>query len=174
MVSLRVASQSVRKALSALLMLVLALAPFEARFMMAAHAGSHEQTASTSTSTHDHTQHATGHHDQASHNHNVLAHHDGVQAAADDVTGSAPEHHDHSGGPDGACCGTFCHSACIDVAILDIPNPSPSMAFDRLTATPLIAVAQGQLQRPPQAPCRFNRRFVHGSVQMCTRPIGRA
>ena len=149
MASLRVALRSVRGALSALLVLVLALAPLEARFIMAAHSDSHEQTASASASPHDHTRHATGHHDHKSHKHDIVVHDDGVQAAVDDVTSLAPEQHDHSGGPDGACCGTFCHSACIEVAVVDIPGPPPSMAFARLTRTPLVAVVQGQLQRPP-------------------------
>lgn len=140
-------TRNFRHALSALLMLVLALAPFEARFMMAAHAGSHNGTASASASTHD--QHATGHHDQTSHDHGVLAQDDGVQIAVDDGAGTSHEHHDHAGGPDGACCGTFCHSACIAVAVFDIPSLMPSTVFDQRASAPLIAVVQGQLQRPP-------------------------
>lgn len=149
MAQLRLRIPNLRRALSALLMLVLALAPFEARFMMAAHAGSHVDVGSARISTHDHTRHATGHHDQASHKRGIMHDHQSVQTAVHDATSTAPEHHGHSGGPDDACCGTFCHSACIEIAGLDIPNPMPTTVFERLVSAPLLAVVQGQLQRPP-------------------------
>jgi hypothetical protein len=146
MPTMRISARSLRRAVSALLMLVLALAPFEARVMMAAHAGSHDHPGSAAA---PEMSKAAGHHHQMTHDHHGSTGHEVVDGVSKGNSAPATEHHDHSGGPDGACCGAFCHSACIEVAVLDIPNPMPTAVFERLVSAPLIAVVQGQLQRPP-------------------------
>ena len=135
MEAIRTRTRSFSRALAVLLVLVLAIAPFEARFMMAAHAGTHRAVAMADGLDHDRTQHAKSHHDHATHDH---------------VGFRTPVHHQHSSGSsDSACCGTFCHSACIEVAVLDVPFLSPVPRFEIAIVVPLTALAPGQLQRPP-------------------------
>lgn len=115
--------------------------------MMAAHAGSHDHTASAAAA--PAMSQAAGHHHKMTHDHHGSTDHEVLDAVSKGNAAAAAEHHDHSGGPDGACCGTFCHSACIEVAVVDIPNPMPTTGYERLVSAPLLAVVQGQLQRPP-------------------------
>lgn len=160
-----------RAALSALLVLVVALAPLEARFLTAVHthggvsttsaaepADLPHHTTQTSTKDHEHQDHGHEHHD-----------HGGVKSSSKmlELVGSSgssvavvadeppadTQHdhtqHDHSGSADGGCCGTFCHSACIEAAILNIPSPILIGRFTHIPVGPFTAIAPGLLQRPP-------------------------
>lgn len=157
MICCRVTLRSIRAALSALLVVVLVSAPFESRFMMAAHAettGFKTEVALAETSAGHVAASMNGH----SHHDNGGAYlgpheHGGQHALLDGTNtgGASPptSHHDHSGGPDGACCGTFCHSACVEVAVLVTPLPPQIARFEFEIAAPLTPFAPGQLQRPP-------------------------
>lgn len=152
MAAIRSHTRSFRRVLAALLVLVLAMAPFEARFMMAAHAGTYRAGAMADGRAHDNAQHAMIHHDHATHHHAPAHDLEALESNEGGTGFPTPVHHHHSGSSDSsdsACCGTFCHSACIEVAVLDIPLLSLVPRFEIAIVAPLTALAPGQLQRPP-------------------------
>jgi hypothetical protein len=88
-------------------------------------------------------------HEQMGHDHHQMGHdHHGVTHGQGTSAADA-EHSDRSEGPDEACCGTFCHATGIEGSAFAIPSPTPTTSFERIASAPLIAVMQGQLQRPP-------------------------
>jgi uncharacterized protein involved in copper resistance len=140
--SMWTSTRSFPRLIATLLMLVLALAPFEARFVMAAHAAGHDHPTIVVAVNDAHTHHTMSTHEQLGHDHHGMAHGQGTSAADS-------EHPDRSDGPDEACCGTFCHATGIEGSAFAIPSPTPTTSFERIASAPLIAVMQGQLQRPP-------------------------
>lgn len=136
-----------RVALSALLMLVVALAPIEARFVMAAHvhAAPHEVAAND---THNHAAaKLPGGHDHHLTEHALVGKH--VAQTTADSSDVPPHGHNDHGKADGGCCGTFCHSACVQVVATSFERSLVSMTFDDSAVAALAATDPGQLQRPP-------------------------
>jgi hypothetical protein len=137
-------------------MLVIAFAPLEARFMMAAHAHADlvQATSPQTTSPTDHAHDQTAGHHHDVHHHGVhepavvtpVGHHEQAPHAGN---ASHPHNHDQDGAPDGACCGTFCHSACLSIAEVDFNRPTATMRFEHTVIAAMVAVEPNQLQRPP-------------------------
>lgn len=132
-----------RAALSALLMLVVSFAPIQARFVMAAH-GHEAAHAVTTPAVHDHVV-AHTHHD---HDHSKTHIAAGEQRVTADSSGIPPHGHDHSK-VDGDCCGTFCHSACVNVAEVRLEPSLLAMTFEQVAVAAMAATDPAQLQRPP-------------------------
>ena len=153
-----------RAALSALLVLVVALAPLEARILIAAHTHGGVSTTSavepadlphhtTQTSTKDHEHHDHGGVKSSGKMLELVGSSRSSVAVVPDEPPADTQHdhtqHDHSGSADGGCCGTFCHSACIEAAILSVPGPILIGRFTHISVGPFTAIAPGLLQRPP-------------------------
>ena len=131
-----------RIALSALLTLVLAVAPLAAQIVMSSHVHAAEPASPGGlVHIHHHDAGTTPHHSHASHDHGALASHhhhpDGVPQ---------PVQHDDGSG---FCCGTFCHSACVMMSVLQVRHPVVRPSFERQLFQRFAAVDPDQLQRPP-------------------------
>ena len=129
---------SARGIFAALLACALFLAPLAAQAKMAGHAAAHEHAhaltgqsvGATAADAHEHGDH----------------HHAGV---ADHGLNSPSQHNDHRDHHDGACCGTYCHSGCIVLDVVDFWMDVPVQAFAVFTRINTQAIVPDQLQRPP-------------------------
>lgn len=141
-------------ALSALLSLVLAVAPIAAQIVMSAHA--HTASADAAVPHHGHEHHSVGGHGHSDHAMNdrdqvgnyAPGHHDDAAVVEASEAQSPASQHDHSGPHDG-CCGTFCHSA---VALLAVPRMQRHVArpiYAWSAMQQLAAIDPDQPQRPP-------------------------
>jgi hypothetical protein len=161
-----------RVALSALLTLVIAVAPLLAQVVMASHAhaaslspasaakhGHHRHSDSTSVivgghnhGVHSNAVHSHDHADAPGHSHEPADVEPMVGHSSGGAQGAPMGHHDHSDGPNAGCCGAFCHSLYVLAASAPITHAlvRPTLAWSNLRL--LAAVSPDQPQRPPSHP----------------------
>jgi hypothetical protein len=152
-----------RGVLSALLTLVIAVAPLAAQASMSATA--HAAMHAVPNGGHSHTAGAAiahSHADESDHTHHgdlpgpqhlqvqPAGHHQHGNDTADLCSTLPPVgHHDHADGAGAGCCGAFCHSAANLTAPPCIHVHTMRPTFTWLTGRLLVAVDPDQLQRPP-------------------------
>ena len=149
-----------RAALSALVTLVLAIAPLAAQVVMAsqAHASGHEVGASHFHEAHTNqaVNQAVGHPNSAvaghSHHHDGggdPAHHHDEDGVVVNTSQDAADHHDHGGSGDASCCGNFCHSAFCLTGVSVVAARNTRAIFNWANWVKLPSVDADQPQRPP-------------------------
>ena len=146
-------------ALSALLSLVIAVAPIAALIVMSAHAHAasfdaalphHGHEHRGSVGGHGHADHATNEHDHVGNNAPGHHRHDAAGVEAAEAQSPAGQH-DHGGGTDDGCCGTFCHSAMALLAAPQMPEFVTRASYGWSTMQQLAAVDPDLPQRPPSS-----------------------
>ena len=133
----------------AVLAFVLTIAPLASQAVMGAETHVHHGTAASVFTEHQH----ADQHSVAGHRHDTTAakhsHHHAEAAGHTPDGGSPTPQHDHAGGPDSKCCGTYCHLVCAISALDGVRTVEPSGAFERLPNASVASIDPDLLQRPP-------------------------